>query len=51
VLGGDAEVLASMPGSSLEGVRYRRPFDLVGIPIGPDGRFLMDVGLVGGFSS
>ncbi|MGB6164927.1 MAG: class I tRNA ligase family protein [Pseudonocardiaceae bacterium] len=93
VLGEDAEVLASMPGSSLAGVRYRSPFDLVDIPnahfvitadyvtaqdgtglvhqapafgaddlaacrrhslpvvnpIGPDGRFLVDVGLVGGF--
>ncbi|MGH3797369.1 MAG: hypothetical protein ACRDSP_21065 [Pseudonocardiaceae bacterium] len=92
VLGDEAEVLASMPGRSLEGVRYRRPFELVDIPdahfvitaeyvttedgtghvhqapafdaddlaacrvhnlpvvnpIGPDGHFLVDVGLVGG---
>ncbi|HKS46202.1 MAG TPA: isoleucine--tRNA ligase [Amycolatopsis sp.] len=92
VLGEDAEVLASMAGRSLEGVRYRRPFDLVDIPnahfvitadyvttqdgtglvhqapafgaddlaacrrhnlpvvnpVGPDGHFLADVGLVGG---
>ncbi|MQA07400.1 MAG: isoleucine--tRNA ligase [Pseudonocardiaceae bacterium] len=91
VLGDDAEVLASMPGRSLEGVRYQRPFELVDIPdahfvitadyvttddgtglvhqapafgaddlaacrrhnlpvvnpIGPDGHFLADVGLVG----
>ncbi|WP_337661766.1 isoleucine--tRNA ligase [Actinoalloteichus sp. AHMU CJ021] len=32
VLGDEAEVLASMPGSSLEGVRYERPFELVDIP-------------------
>jgi isoleucyl-tRNA synthetase len=32
VLGDDAEVLASMPGRSLEGVRYQRPFELVEIP-------------------
>jgi isoleucyl-tRNA synthetase len=92
VLGDDVTVLASMPGSSLVGVRYQRPFELVDIPnahfviaadyvttedgtglvhqapafgaddlaacrrhnlpvvnpIGPDGRFLATVGLVGG---
>lgn len=32
VLGEDAEVLATMPGRSLEGVCYQRPFDLVEIP-------------------
>ncbi|MGI8815857.1 MAG: isoleucine--tRNA ligase [Pseudonocardia sp.] len=92
VLGEDAEVLATMPGRRLEGVRYRRPFDLVDIPgahfvitadyvttedgtglvhqapafgaddlaacrrhnlpvvnpIGPDGHFHADIGLVGG---
>ncbi len=32
VLGDEAEVLASLPGSSLAGVRYRRPFELVDIP-------------------
>ncbi|MGH3466226.1 MAG: class I tRNA ligase family protein, partial [Thermocrispum sp.] len=92
VLGEEAEVLAAVPGSSLEGVRYRRSFELVDIPdahfvitadyvttgdgtglvhqapafgaddlaacrrhnlpvvnpIGPDGHFLADVGLVGG---
>jgi isoleucyl-tRNA synthetase len=92
VLGDDVTVLASMPGSSLEGVRYQRPFELVDIPgahfviaadyvtiedgtglvhqapafgaddlavcrrhnlpvvnpIGPDGRFFANVGLVGG---
>lgn len=32
VLGEEAEVLASVPGSNLEGVRYRRPFELVDIP-------------------
>jgi len=32
VLGEDAEVLATMPGRSLAGLRYRRPFDLVDIP-------------------
>ena len=92
VLGDEAEVLGSMPGSSLAGVRYQRPFELVDIPdahfvitadyvttedgtglvhqapafgaedlaacrrhnlpvvnpVGPDGHFLADVGLVGG---
>jgi len=32
VLGDDAEVLASIPGADLAGLRYRRPFDLVEIP-------------------
>ena len=32
VLGEEAEVLASRPGNSLAGVRYRRPFELVDIP-------------------
>jgi isoleucyl-tRNA synthetase len=32
VLGEDAEVLASLPGSALEGLRYERPFDFVEIP-------------------
>jgi isoleucyl-tRNA synthetase len=32
VLGEEAEVLASLPGSSLAGVRYRRPFELMDIP-------------------
>ncbi|GAA0535833.1 isoleucine--tRNA ligase [Paractinoplanes ferrugineus] len=32
VLGEDAEVLASLPGSALEGLHYERPFDLVDIP-------------------
>lgn len=32
VLGDEAEILASMPGRDLEGVRYQRPFDLVDIP-------------------
>jgi len=32
VLGEEAEVLASLPGSSLSGVRYRPPFELVDIP-------------------
>ena len=92
VLGEEADVLASLPGSSLAGVHYRPPFELVDIPdahfvitadyvttedgtglvhqapafgaddlaagrrhnlpvvnpIGPDGRFLADVDLVGG---
>ena len=29
---GDAEVLASVPGADLAGLRYQRPFDLVDIP-------------------
>ncbi|MGH3623670.1 MAG: isoleucine--tRNA ligase, partial [Sciscionella sp.] len=32
VLGEEAEVLASLPGSSLAGAAYQRPFDLVDIP-------------------
>ena len=32
VLGDEAEVLATVPGSDLEGLRYQRPFDLVDIP-------------------
>ncbi len=32
VLGDGYEALASMPGASLAGLRYRRPFDLVEIP-------------------
>ncbi|RAN93065.1 Isoleucine--tRNA ligase [Micromonospora saelicesensis] len=32
VLGDDAEILATVPGSALEGLRYERPFDLVDIP-------------------
>src|SRR5262249_36528132 len=32
VLGGDVEVLASMPGTDLAGGHYRRPFNLVDIP-------------------
>jgi isoleucyl-tRNA synthetase len=92
VLGEDAEVLATVSGAELAGVRYRRPFDLVEIPdahrvvtaeyvttqdgtglvhlapafgaddlaackanglpvvnpIGPNGRFQPEVGLVGG---
>lgn len=32
VLGEDADVLATLPGRGLEGVRYQRPFDLVEIP-------------------
>jgi isoleucyl-tRNA synthetase len=32
VLGDDVEVLASMPGSDLAGLKYKRPFDLVEIP-------------------
>ena len=32
VLGDDAEVLATFPGSDLAGLRYERPFDLVDIP-------------------
>jgi isoleucyl-tRNA synthetase len=32
VLGADAEVLASLPGRHLDGVRYEPPFDLVDIP-------------------
>lgn len=32
VLGNDFEVLASVPGAELAGLRYRRPFDLVEIP-------------------
>jgi isoleucyl-tRNA synthetase len=32
VLGDDVEVLASVPGAELAGLRYRRPFDLVEIP-------------------
>ncbi len=32
VLGEEAEVLVSLPGSSLAGTRYRRPFELVDIP-------------------
>jgi isoleucyl-tRNA synthetase len=31
-LGDDAEVLASVPGTALAGLRYRRPFELVEIP-------------------
>lgn len=92
VLGEEAELLASLPGSSLAGVTYQRPFELVDIPdahvvitadyvttedgtglvhqapafgaddlaairrnnlpvvnpVGPDGRFLPEVALVGG---
>jgi isoleucyl-tRNA synthetase len=92
VLGEHADVLATMPGSELAGIRYQRPFDLVDIPdahlvvtadyvttedgtglvhqapafgaddlatirrhdlpvinpVGPDGRFLDGVPLVGG---
>ncbi|KAA5837308.1 isoleucine--tRNA ligase [Saccharopolyspora hirsuta] len=92
VLGPGGEVLATVPGTALAGLRYRRPFDLVDIPdahfvvladyvstedgtglvhqapafgaddlavcrenglpvvnpVGPDGRFAADVGLVGG---
>ncbi|GAA3767057.1 isoleucine--tRNA ligase [Micromonospora maritima] len=32
VLGEDVEILASLPGSALEGLSYERPFDLVDIP-------------------
>ncbi|MEV6635101.1 isoleucine--tRNA ligase [Actinoplanes sp. NPDC051470] len=32
VLGGEAEVLATVPGADLAGLAYRRPFDLVEIP-------------------
>jgi isoleucyl-tRNA synthetase len=32
VLGADGEVLATLPGTELAGLRYRRPFDLVDIP-------------------
>jgi isoleucyl-tRNA synthetase len=32
VLGDEAEVLATLPGADLAGLRYRRPFDLVDIP-------------------
>ncbi|QOC94988.1 isoleucine--tRNA ligase [Micromonospora craniellae] len=32
VLGDDVEVLASVPGTELAGLRYQRPFDLVDIP-------------------
>ncbi|MEV0696887.1 isoleucine--tRNA ligase [Saccharopolyspora sp. NPDC050389] len=32
VLGADGEVLATLPGAELAGLRYRRPFDLVDIP-------------------
>jgi isoleucyl-tRNA synthetase len=32
VLGDDAQVLATLPGSELEGLHYRPPFDLVDIP-------------------
>ncbi|MET9249911.1 isoleucine--tRNA ligase [Nonomuraea sp. NPDC003709] len=32
VLGEAAEILASLPGSALEGLHYERPFDLVDIP-------------------
>ncbi|MFD9705293.1 isoleucine--tRNA ligase [Lentzea sp. NPDC059081] len=92
VLGEDAEVLASLQGTELAGLKYRRPFDLVEIPdahlvvladyvtvtdgtglvhqapafgaedlavcranglplvnpVGPDGRFLDEVPMVGG---